>query len=229
MKNENAAAAEAYRRPNFSPVEGRGSWLVDGAGDRYLDFTAGLAASVLGHDHPPTLLGDGGKRAEGLARRLDLREVPLPAKTVGPLKTATGFDRLFLRGSDPQEDKTLALLSDAAFVEEARFKGLVLRGALEKVAEKVPGAEVQGKGLVLDLDLGDAGLAGAVLGTCLKQRVLVGVVGKTAIRLSPPLTVTRDEIRQLLDALREAVGEAVDGLADNPVEVPNATRVPAAA
>ena len=105
----------------------------------------------------------------------------------------------------------LEVVDDEAFLEEVRFKGKVLKNALAVLAEEVPGAEARGEGLLLGLDLGDAGLAKKVFEGCLKAGVLVNVVGGTTIRLAPPLTVTRAEIRQALDALRDAVGRADGG------------------
>ena len=105
----------------------------------------------------------------------------------------------------------LEVVDDEAFLEEVRFKGRVLKNALAVLAEGVPGAEARGEGLLLGLDLGDAGLAQKVFESCFKAGVLVNVVGGTTIRLAPPLTVTRSEIRQAMDALRDAVGTAVGG------------------
>ena len=41
-----------YAPPEELFVSGRGSWLVDDAGKRYLDFTAGIAVNALGYDSP---------------------------------------------------------------------------------------------------------------------------------------------------------------------------------
>jgi acetylornithine/N-succinyldiaminopimelate aminotransferase len=103
----------------------------------------------------------------------------------------------------------LGVVNDPAFLEEVRFKGTVLKNALEKLAEQVPGAEVRGEGLLLGLDLGDAGLAGEVFEHCLDQGVLVNVVGGTTIRMAPPLTVSRTEVRAALDTFRGGVYQAV--------------------
>ncbi len=105
----------------------------------------------------------------------------------------------------------LRVVDDPAFLEEVRFKGKVLKNALVALSEGVSGAEVRGEGLLLGLDLGDAELAKEVFERCVRAGVLVNVVGGTTIRLAPPLTVTRSEIRQALDALRDAVGAAVGG------------------
>jgi acetylornithine/succinyldiaminopimelate/putrescine aminotransferase len=104
----------------------------------------------------------------------------------------------------------LGVVGDPVFLEEVRFKGAILKNALWFIAGRVPGAEVRGKGLLLGLDLGDSGLAKGVFEKCLEEGVLVNLIGGTTIRLAPPLTVTRTEIRIALDTLRRAV-EALTG------------------
>ncbi len=104
----------------------------------------------------------------------------------------------------------LGVVGDAAFLEEVRFKGTVLKNALIKLAETVPGAEVRGEGLLIGLDLGDADLARAVFEHCLDEGVLVNLVGGTTIRMAPPLTVSRTEVRAALDTFRGGVYEAIE-------------------
>src|ERR671912_2531736 len=104
----------------------------------------------------------------------------------------------------------LGVVGDAAFLEEVRFKGTVLKNALVKLAEAVPGAEVRGEGLLLGFDLGDAGLAREVFEHCLDRGVLVNLVDGTTIRMAPPLTVSRTEVRAALDTFRGGVYQAVE-------------------
>ena len=104
----------------------------------------------------------------------------------------------------------LGVVGDPAFLEEVRFKGTVLKNALLKLAEAVPGAEVRGEGLLLGLDLGDADLAREVFEHCLDEGVLVNLVGGTTIRMAPPLTVSRTEVRAALDTFRGGVYEAIE-------------------
>jgi acetylornithine/N-succinyldiaminopimelate aminotransferase len=104
----------------------------------------------------------------------------------------------------------LGVVNDAAFLEEVRFKGTVLKNALTKLAEAVPGAEVRGEGLLLGLDLGDADLAREVFEHCLDEGVLINLVGGTTIRMAPPLTVSRTEVRAALDTFRGGVYEAIE-------------------
>ena len=103
----------------------------------------------------------------------------------------------------------LGVVNDPAFLEEVRFKGAILANALKLVAERVPGAEVRGEGLLLGLDLKDPELAKDVFKKCLEEGVLVNLIAGTTIRLAPPLTVTKTEIRYCLDTLRTAMDELV--------------------
>ena len=104
----------------------------------------------------------------------------------------------------------LGVVGDPAFLEEVRFKGTVLKNALAKLAEAVPGAEVRGEGLLIGLDLGDTTLAMEVFEHCLNSGVLVNLVGGTTIRMAPPLTVSRTEVRAALDTFRGGVYAAIE-------------------
>ena len=104
----------------------------------------------------------------------------------------------------------LGVVGDPAFLEEVRFKGTVLKNALIKLAEAVPGAEVRGQGLLLGLDLGDTSLALEVFEHCLDEGVLVNLVGGTTIRMAPPLIVSRTEVRAALDTFRGGVYESIE-------------------
>ena len=104
----------------------------------------------------------------------------------------------------------LGVVGDPIFLEEVRFKSAILKNALRLIAERVPDAEVRGEGLLLGLDLKDPELAKEVFEKCLEAGVLVNVIGGTTIRLAPPLTVTKTEIRHALDTLRGAVDELVN-------------------
>ncbi len=95
----------------------------------------------------------------------------------------------------------LGVVTDPGFLEEVRLKGAILKNALEALTERVPAAEVRGEGLLLGLDLGDPELAKAVFEHSLEEKVLVNLIG-TTIRLAPPLTVSRTEVRAALDTFR---------------------------
>lgn len=385
MKNEKAVM-ETYKRLGISPTSGRGSWLSDDEGNRYLDFIAGIATNSLGHGHP-ALVKAIQDQAEKLIHCSNLYEIPIQTEIAGMLADATDFDKVFfcnsgaesveaaiklarkyahkefgphkhevltfsksfhgrtygglsataqpslqegfgpmlpgmvhapygdletavqLSGSQtaailvepiqgeggvntPPEGflqglrdlcdeigallifdevqtgagrtghlyayqgigvipdvltsakglgggfpvgammckeeyaalgpgnhgstfggnplamaavrAVLGVVNDGAFLEEVRFKGKVLKNALEKLAERIPGAEVRGKGLLIGLYLGPD-LGPKVFEHCLREGLLVNLIGGTTIRLAPPLTVTRTEVRAALDTFRGGV------------------------
>ncbi len=98
----------------------------------------------------------------------------------------------------------LSVVDDEDFLEEVRFKGAILKNALEALASRVPGAEVRGEGLLLALELGPE-LAPRMFEHCLQEGLLVNLIGGTTLRLAPPLTVSRTEVRAALDTFRGGV------------------------
>ena len=98
----------------------------------------------------------------------------------------------------------LSVVNDESFLEEVRFKGKILKNGLETLAGRIPGAEVRGEGLLLGLDVGPE-LAPELFQHCLDEGLLVNMIGGTTVRLAPPLTVTRTEVRAALDTFRGAV------------------------
>jgi 4-aminobutyrate aminotransferase len=94
--------------------------------------------------------------------------------------------------------------------------GGYLRGRLEKMAEKNPAVrEVRGRGLMLGLELVDSemrpdpGAAAHFMEVCRERGVLVGKGGLkgNAIRIAPPMTVTREAAAEAADVFEEALSE----------------------
>lgn len=52
---ETVALLPTYARQDVTFVRGEGAWLVDDAGERYLDLVGGIAVVALGHCHPGPL------------------------------------------------------------------------------------------------------------------------------------------------------------------------------
>ncbi len=385
------AVMETYKRMNITPTKGKGSWLFDENGDRYLDFIAGIATNSLGHAHPALVKAIQEQAAE-LIHCSNLYEIPLQAEVAEMLTASTDFDKVFFCNSGteavetaiklarkhayneygPEKSEVLAftqsfhgrtyggltataqtayhegfgpmlpgfayapfgdlesaremvgpqtaavlvepiqgegginpasedflqglrdlcdengavlifdevqtgagrtghlyayqgmgvvpdvltsakglgggmpvgavmakeeyasltpgnhgstfggnplamaaakavlrVVDDPAFLEEVRFKGRILKNALALIAERIPDAEVRGEGLLLGLDLKDPELARQVFEHCLDESVLVNLVAGTTVRLAPPLTVTRAEIRYALDTIRAAIDDLV--------------------
>jgi acetylornithine/N-succinyldiaminopimelate aminotransferase len=62
---------------------------------------------------------------------------------------------------------------------------------------------VRGLGLLLAVELGRP--AGPVVQAALERGLLVGTAGETALRLTPPLTITLDEAARAIEILREVI------------------------
>lgn len=92
------------QRPQLVFAAGRGSWLVDQQGKRYLDFVQGWAVNCLGHGHPAIV--------EALASQAGKLINPSPAFYNEPsLKLAAGlashscFDRVFFASTGAEANE----------------------------------------------------------------------------------------------------------------------------
>jgi acetylornithine/N-succinyldiaminopimelate aminotransferase len=95
-------------------------------------------------------------------------------------------------------------------VQNSRETGAYLKGRLQELADRHEGAvEVRGRGLLLALQM-SSDCAADVVSACLKQGLLVNNVSPSAIRLCPPLILTRadcDEAIGILDGVLHSVRE----------------------
>ncbi|QEL64210.1 acetylornithine aminotransferase [Oryzomicrobium terrae] len=91
-------------RPDLVFVEGRGSWLTDHRGKRYLDFVQGWAVNCLGHGHPAIV--------DALAAQAGKLINPSPAfynepslKLARGLTEHSGFDRVFFASTGAEANE----------------------------------------------------------------------------------------------------------------------------
>jgi acetylornithine/N-succinyldiaminopimelate aminotransferase len=101
---ETDALMSVAARPPLVFVEGRGSWLIDHRGKRYLDFVQGWAVNSLGHS-PPQI-------QEALARQAQRLISPSPAYFNAPalelsarLAKLSGLERVFLCSSGAEANE----------------------------------------------------------------------------------------------------------------------------
>jgi acetylornithine/N-succinyldiaminopimelate aminotransferase len=76
-----------------------------------------------------------------------------------------------------------------------------VRAHSARIADRLPG--VRGLGLLLAVELGRP--AGDVVAACLDRGLLVGTAGETSLRLTPPLTLTTEELEHGLAILEEVI------------------------
>jgi L-lysine 6-transaminase len=108
--------------------------------------------------------------------------------------------------------KFLEIMAEEKLVENARTTGEFLLGKLNELASEFPGkmTNVRGRGLFIAFDLPDGKARAGVLSCWLrKHNVMSMASGERAIRLRPPLTLTRDEAALGVQRLRAALTEVL--------------------
>lgn len=101
---------------------------------------------------------------------------------------------------------TVEILLRDKVMENVKQMGAYLTDRLQKLVDVCPAAqEVRGMGLLVGLSLDRP--AGDVVKTCLEKGLLLTVAGGNAVRFTPPLTVTREEIDQAVAIVEETLTE----------------------
>jgi acetylornithine/N-succinyldiaminopimelate aminotransferase len=87
-----------YARVDLAFERGEGAWLVATNGDRYLDFTSGIAVNLLGHAHP-RLVEALTEQAQKLWHVSNLYRIPEGERLADRLCAATFADKVFFTNS----------------------------------------------------------------------------------------------------------------------------------
>lgn len=94
IERESRVLMQTYGRAPITFVAGEGSWLVDDAGERYLDFLSGLAVTSLGHSNPAVAVAV----ADQMSRLLHVSNLYYTEPMVElaeALVERSGLDRMF--------------------------------------------------------------------------------------------------------------------------------------
>ena len=102
----------------------------------------------------------------------------------------------------------LTVMEQEKVRERARDSGGYLASALEALPEV---AKVRGLGLLVAAELEPGIAAAAVVSAALDAGLVVNAVTPSALRLTPPLLVTRDEIDQAVSILATAMSACRTG------------------
>ncbi len=87
-----------YARVDLAFERGEGVWLIATNGERYLDFTSGVAVNALGHAHP-TLVAALTAQAQKLWHVSNLYQIPEAERVAGRLCEASFADVVFFCNS----------------------------------------------------------------------------------------------------------------------------------
>ena len=92
-----------YGRLPVSFVKGDGAYLVDAAGNKYLDALTGIAVCGLGHAHPEIsqVISD---QSQKLLHTSNLYDIPIQSKLAERLCKLSGMDNVFFCNSGAATD-----------------------------------------------------------------------------------------------------------------------------
>jgi 4-aminobutyrate aminotransferase len=100
-------------------------------------------------------------------------------------------------------------LIEGGLVENARLRGDQALAGLREIAARAPGlvTEVRGRGLMIGIEFDTTRHAEEVQWACFQRGLLVLECGRSAVRMSPALTASSDEVATALRIFGEAVAE----------------------
>lgn len=120
-----------YARVNLAFVRGEGAWLTATDGERYLDFTGGVAVNALGHAHPH-LLEALTTQAKAVWHVSNLYRIPEAERLAERLCAATFADLVFFGNSGAEAMECaikMARKYHAANGDPDRFRIITFEGA----------------------------------------------------------------------------------------------------
>ncbi len=96
---------------------------------------------------------------------------------------------------------------DDAFQQEIAAKAEVLRAALSRIADTIPGARLKGRGMMQGVDVGNGDLAGAICARAFELGLIIETSGARdeVVKVLAPLTTPEDTFAKGLDILAQAV------------------------
>ena len=99
-----------YASPALEIVRGQGSYLWDSQGEKYLDFTSGIAVTNLGHSHPEWIK-QVQSQAEVLAHCSNLYSIPEQVRLAARLVGKIGPGKVLFCNSGAEANEALIKLS----------------------------------------------------------------------------------------------------------------------
>ena len=198
-----------YARVNLAFVRGEGAWLTTTDGERYLDFTAGVAVNALGHAHPH-LIEALTEQAKALWHVSNLYRIPQAERLAERLCAATFADLVFFANSGAEAMECaikVARKYHAASGDPDRFRIITFEGAFHgrTLATLAAGGQkkyLEGFGPVAEgfdqVPFVDIEAVKRVIGPQTAAVLIEPIQGEGGVRVAPP---------QALQALRKLCDE----------------------
>ncbi|MEO8799366.1 MAG: acetylornithine transaminase [Polyangiaceae bacterium] len=196
-----------YKPTPFIPVRGEGCVLFDAKGQKWLDFTAGVAVSVVGHAHPKLVAAI--EEQAGRVMHVSNYFYNEPnIRLADALCTRTGYDRAFFCNSGAEANEALLKLArhhfygkgDAKRIRiiafDRAFHGRTL-GALSMTGTPKYREGFGDLGAVTHVPYGDLDAVKAALADDVAAIIVEPVQGEGGVLPAPPAFLS--ELRALAD------------------------------
>src|SRR5471030_3002250 len=136
MSRRKKQAVSSHLLPTYARVDlaferGEGAWLITASGDRYLDFTSGVAVNVLGHCHPH-MVEALTEQAKKLWHVSNLYRIPEGERLADRLCAASFADTVFFQNSGAEAIECaikMARKYQSASGRPERFRIITFEGA----------------------------------------------------------------------------------------------------
>jgi acetylornithine/N-succinyldiaminopimelate aminotransferase len=186
-----------YARVDLAFERGEGAWLVATNGERYLDFTSGVAVNALGHAHPH-LIAAIGEQAQKLWHVSNLYRIPEAERLAERLCRASFADVAFFANSGAEAMECaikMARKYQSARGKPERFRIITFEGAFHgrTLATLAAGGQkkyLDGFGPVVEgfdqMPFGDLAAAKRAIGPATAAILIEPVMGEGGVRVVAP-------------------------------------------
>ena len=186
-----------YARVDLAFERGEGAWLVATNGERYLDFTSGVAVNALGHAHPH-LIAAIGEQAQKLWHVSNLYRIPEAERLAERLCRASFAEVAFFANSGAEAMECaikMARKYQSARGKPERFRIITFEGAFHgrTLATLAAGGQkkyLDGFGPVVDgfdqMAFGDLAATRRAIGPATAAILIEPVMGEGGVRVVAP-------------------------------------------
>ena len=197
-----------YARVDLAFERGEGAWLLATNGERYLDFTSGVAVNALGHAHP-RLIAAISEQAQKLIHVSNLYRIPEAERLAARLCQASFADFVFFANSGAEAMEgaiKTARKYHSANGKPERFRIVTFEGAFHgrTLATLAAGGQkkyLEGFGPVVDgfdqVPFGDLDAVRAAIGPATAAILIEPIMGEGGVRVVAPEFLR--ELRRLCD------------------------------